>query len=213
MAYYANEVTFDIKSGKLLFRDADFYDGVIAMAKKGREQQAQVAQGQLDQMKHDQEIRDQQLGKAEPFLTSLESTKPGSLSPFSQSQLDSDLRNINDTYGGLRKTGLKSIAQRGFGNAPTGMEASVINTGNENQGKEETGAYENALQKTYGEQLEAMKARMGLQSIYDPTKPAGVASDAAYRQSQMGSTLGDISAGLGSAAGLASSSIGMAGKV
>lgn len=167
----------------------------------GRDTQNDVAKQQLALAASAEAERKKQQAAAEPFLSSLESTAPGELSPLAKSQYASDTRNIVDTYGNARRVGLKSLAQRGFGNAPTGMQASVINTNDRNQGADETKAYENALQQTYGQGLEAMKARLGLVSTYDPTKPASVASDAAYRQSQSGSTLGDV--GKGVASGLA----------
>lgn len=167
----------------------------------GRNTQDEVAKQQLAVAAAAEAERKKQQAAAEPFLSSLESTAPGELSPLAKEQYASDTRNIVDTYSNARRVGLKSLAQRGFGSAPTGMQASIINTNDRNQGADETKAYEDALHSTYGQGLEAMKARLGLVSTYDPTRPASVASSAAAQQSQNGSTLGDV--GKGVATGLA----------
>jgi hypothetical protein len=210
-------LVLDMNTGDILVHEFYFYDGDIAQAKKGREQQAQVAQGQLDQMKTDAATRAKQLASVEPLLTNLTSSvvgpngEPvGSLSPLAEAQYGSDSRNIAKTYGDIRRNGLRAIGIRGFANAPSGMMASVINTAGQNQGVDETNAYEHALQQTYGQGLEAAKMRLGLISTYDPTQAANSASTAAFRQSQMGSLAGDIGQGLSTAAGLATTGMGLA---
>jgi hypothetical protein len=196
MRLITTKITRDMNTGKVSLYRGYLYNGEAVLLKKGREEQQQVASGQLEQMKADTAQRANQLAKAEPFISGLESTAPGQLSPLSESQYGADTRNIAKTYGDIRANGLRAIGQRGFANAPSGMLASVINTAGQNQGADETHAYENALQQTYGQGLEAAKMRLGLVSTYDPTKPAAVASDAAARRAQMGSTLGDIGGGI-----------------
>ncbi len=179
------------------------YSTRLAFAKKGRETAEKNMEFQTKLAQENQAKKEAEFQKAEPFVQRLESTKPGELSDLSEAQLASDLRNIWDTYGRGMRSAYRTLAYRGLDSAPTGAEASILNTALRDRGAAETEAYNRALERTYGQGLQALQYRTGMQQLYDPLAPSEAAVKSAAYRSQMGSTLGDIGQGLSAGVGLA----------
>lgn len=184
------------------------YDGPVVLLKKGRETQEKIGDTALRNAGEDRSIQQGARAQADPFAASLMATKPGELSPYAKEQYGSQVRNINDTYGNNLRTGFKALAYRGMG-GPTGEMASVLNTAGRNRDFATTEAYNQAMQNTYGQGLQGLNYFAGQQQLYDPNRALGTSSEAAYRRGQMGSTMGDIGAGVstGAQAALAGAAI------
>lgn len=211
MQTYARSVTFDMTTGIPLWWEEVPYEGEWAMAKKGRESQQRVTDTALANAGTDTARRTDQYNSGNTILSEMtEDSTPGSLSPAAQAQLAADQRKIQETYQGAGQVGLKRIAQHGMGTL-TGETSSLNNSLLHGQASDEVAAHENALMNTQAMRERALSARMGLQNIYNPNPDLSTGSEAAYRQSQMGSTLGDIGKGLTTAASIGSSVVGMGG--
>jgi hypothetical protein len=204
---YATYIEYDIETGIPLFWVEEPYEGLWELAKKGRESQQKVTDQSLANAASDQATRQAQLAEENAGLTKLTHLNPNGLSDEAQSQYGSDLANIGHTYSNARQVGLRGIAQRGMAGSPTGAQSSLLASADRAQAADENSAYNMGLQETHGDLMSALNARQGLQQIYDPNAPLGTASGSAFRQSQMGSTLGDIGAGLSGLAGLATTPI------
>jgi hypothetical protein len=191
----------------LVERVPSSYDGpVVAQCKKGRESEQQVTANQLDQMKVQQALQQQEQSRADAILNGMViSGKPGQLSPAAQAQYASDIDNINRTYNGMRQQAFSAMGQRGFGSAPSGMTQAAINAVNQGQAEAGTGAYRNAQINTQNLENTALNARMGLsgQNLSGSNAAANTASNSALAQSKMGSTLGDVASGIAAVAPLA----------
>lgn len=189
------------------------YDGPVEEAKKGRESEEAAAKAAQDKAKKDEGTQDAARATAEPFAKSLLPNGDGSLSPYVKAQYANDLLNIHGTYGNAMRVGLRTLAQRGLGQAPTGAESSLINTQREGEAGADNDAYTNAENRTLSGGLEGLKYYQGQQINYDPNKDTQTQADAAYKRSQMGSTLGDIGSGISTLANAASTVMSGMGKM
>jgi len=178
-----------------LERDSYEYNGVLALAKKGREEQQANTKFQQQQAQNLANQGNQQYG----ILNNLEgqeiaSTTPGSLSPAAQAMFASDLSNINGVYNGLRQNAFASSGARGFGSAPSGFQQTSINALNQNQANAQTGAYRNAQINTERQRENVLNVASGARnsSIGGETGNTNAATQSAFDQSRMGSTLGDV---------------------
>lgn len=197
--------------------DSFEYTGPVEAAKKGRPQTEEAANGANDiansakiESDKNRQLQLQYKGQSDPFGASLIPGANGALSPYASAQLDQDKRNIGKTYSDVAQTGLRGLAARGMGSAPTGMQSSIINTAGRNAGEAQTNAYENAQKNTLNQGLAGLQYSQGQQSLYDPTKllsvgdqARGTAAQAGKLRNGMGSGLGDVGAGLGSLASFA----------
>lgn len=206
---FYRHIEWDMETGIPLFWVEVPYDGPWAEVKKGREAQAQATQQQMDIGKQNQATRNEQLAKTEPDIEALD-VKPGELSSAARSQLGADLGQIGTTYNNAGQVGLKAIAQRGMG-GPSGATASLANSLAMQRARDENAAYNTAQQTSHQDMLNAINARTGLQTIYNPEPAYQGASEAAFRQAQSGSLLGDIGKGLTTAASLAATGAGIHG--
>lgn len=191
------------------------YSGPIEEAKKGRAQAEEAASGANDTANsatHMADVdRSSQMAykkQSDPFAASLTPGADGSLSPYASAQFGQQKRNIAKTYGDVAQTGLRGLAARGMGSAPTGMQSSIINTAGRNAGEADTNAYEDAQKNTLNQGLAGLQYSQGQQQLYDPTKllqtsisGRGTAANAAGIRNKMGSGLGDVASGLGAFAG------------
>lgn len=178
------------------------YAGPVVLLKKGRDVVDKNMKSAQKYADASQGIQTGARNKAEGFVSGLESTKPGELSPLAQAQYANDVNNIVDTHGKNVEVGLRMLKQRGMGSAPTGAFSSLVNTANESSGRDQTMAYRNAQQNTYGQGLEALKYRTAQQDMYNPLKAWESSSNQAAQRSQMGSLLGDIGSGISTGVGL-----------
>lgn len=200
------------------------YSGPLARCKKGREGLAQnqnTANGLATQAsgiaKQDQGIQSGYRSKGDSLMDSMTSTNGGLSSGLSK-QLANQEGQTGQAYQRTAQAGLRGIAARGMGGAPTGAAASVANTA----GNQTAGAQTGEIGNAFGEQnqlnLAGANYDQGAQQIYNPLNAIQAGSgavDAATKAGQAsntaGSTLGDIGSGLGTVAGLGSSLIGMGG--
>lgn len=203
---YTRHMEIDIATMIPLFWDEIPWGGKWELEKKGRESEAAVTNQSLANAGTDNATRQAQLGAENGDLNQLD-VQPGHLSSAAESQLGADLGKINNTYTNAGQVGLKSIAQRGMG-GPSGANSSLTNSLLTQQARDENTAYNNAQQTSHGDMLAAVGARQGLQNIYNPNQALGTAGQSAADQSKMGSTLGDIGAGIGAAASLATPILG-----
>jgi len=206
---YSTSYTFDIETGIPLFWEETPYMGKWEFAKKGREAQSKVTDTSLANAGTDTARRTDQYNAAQPEINQLD-IQPGGLSSAASARLAADRQNIQNTYNNAGSLGLKRIAQHGMGTL-TGENSSLNNSLARGQASDENAAYENGLMSSREDELAALNARMGLQSVYNPNADLGTASSSAERQAQMGSTLGDIGKGISTAASLGSSIVGMGG--
>ena len=172
------------------------YSGPIAEMKKGREQTTAATNQALGTASTYGQAQTNARTKGNQFADQLMAPKAGELSPYAQGQYQSDVRNIQDTYGGLTQAGLKGLSYQGMNNGPSGMEASLKNSAIRNEGAAETDAYNRALQSTLGQGLAGMGYYQGQQQIYDPTRAQQTAIQGGQARSQEGSTLGDVMSGI-----------------
>ena len=200
---YTTHIEYDMDTMIPLTWSEEPYDEEWGECKKGRESQAKVTDAALANSASDQATRNAQLAQENAGLTQLTHTNPNGLSDAAQSQYGADLQNIQKTYGNARQVGLRSLAQRGMAGAPTGAESSLLASADRAQAADENAAFDTELQNTHQDLLSSIGARQGLQQIYDPNAALSTASGSAYKQSQQGSTLGDIGAGIGDAIGIA----------
>lgn len=191
---YFKSITIDMRTGIPLYWEEEPYFGEWELAKKGRESQQKVTDTALANAGVDTGRRTDQYNAAQPEINRLD-IKPGGLSDAASARLASDQRKIHDTYNNAGQVGLARIAQHGMGTL-TGEQSSLNNSLLRGQASDELAAHENALMSSREDQLAALNARMGLQNLYNPNADLSTGSESAYRQSQSGSTLGDIGRGL-----------------
>jgi hypothetical protein len=154
--------------------------------------------------------QDQMYGPTEQFYQSLIPTKPGQLSPYAKGQYAANIRDINRQQGATTQAGLKSIGYRGMG-GPSGAAASTMAGAGQQGQAERTGAYNQALQQTYGGGVQGAGGLTGLQQIYNPNQYYQTAIQGANAQSQaqqaglagIGSIIGGIGGGLSGIGSLA----------
>jgi len=197
------KLVYDITETGLELRESEWYeyDGPIAECKKGDKEKA-VGKQQQDYANKEQGIQDSYRATADPFEKSLISTQPGQMDPYSAAQYGSELDNISSTYNNLRQAGFKALGARGFGNAPSGMTSSMVNSINNSEGNAQTGAYRTGLENTLNHGLEAGNYFQKGQQIYNP--------DQAYSGATNSYVAGDNQVaqswktGIGAATGIAS---------
>ena len=196
-------LTIDIGTGEVLHADFYEYAGPLAEMKKGRGTQKKVEQQQLALAQKEQAERERQRGLAEPIVSEFEQEgAPGGISKYAAAQLAQNMDNIQRMYSGIRQTAYRSVGQRGFGRVPGGVERATENAANRNQALDETQAFRDALADTLGLRKAALDYRTGRQDSSGQIGQSAYsgASDAAYKRSQMGSTIGDVIGGISSLA-------------
>lgn len=185
-------------SAQMYVKDYEYsyeYDGLVASAKKGRESEQQVTRDDLARAKtNDAYTAEQRGGLNKDIALDETNGQPGQLAPAASAQLANDQNNIAGTYKGLRETAYGSLGQRGFGSAPSGFEKSISNGLDLGQQNADTGAFRNAQITTQNLADKALAARTnqantGVQAAQSADNGGG---DSAFKQSQMGSTAGDV---------------------
>lgn len=202
-------------SGALIQWEGYEYAGPVAEAKKGRETVDQAGKNQLalgkqagDIATQDQAIQGGYRKDADTAAGNLLTVPTnGGLNPALARQFEEEKRQIGRTYNDTAEAGIRGIAQRGMGVAPTGLEASLRNTAGRNADEAETSAYSDLLGKQLGLGVKGVERQDQQQQVYDPTRPIGAAVgantgavDAGKTRNKMGSKLGDIFSGIGQVA-------------
>jgi hypothetical protein len=209
----STRIVYDIATGWKLDDDFYFYTGPVELQKKGRGEQAEVTKESLANAKTNSARQGEQYGAENTDITGLESSGPGGLGSASSAYLANSLADIGRNYGNARQGVARVNAQRGFSGTPDAAFSSGINSANIAEAGANNKAYNDALMLQRENTLAAMNARSGLQGLYDPNRPLGTASESALRQSQQGSTLGDIGKGISTGVGLASKAFGTGGFI
>ncbi len=155
---------------------------------KGK-RQGRVGQEQEAYANKEQGIQDTARAKSDALAAQYTSAKPGEMSPYAAADYGSDVENISRVYQNLRQNAYRALGGTGFGRAPSGREASMLNTLGRGQAEDLTGAYRAGLNRTEGERDKAMGYYTGEQAEYNPNAAYGgatnsySAADAARAQS------------------------------
>lgn len=200
------------------------YTGPIALCKKGRGglQQSQNTGNQLagtaaGVANQDQGLQASYRNTGDQLMNSMTSTN-GGLSTGLRKQLANEQGQTGQVYQRVAQAGLKGLAARGMGAAPTGAASSIANTA----GNQAAGAQTGEIGNAYGEQnqlnLAGANYNQGQQQIYNPLNAVqagsgavNAATNAGQAVNKAGSTLGDIGAGLGTLGSLATTVSGLGG--
>lgn len=133
----------------------------------------------------------------------------GGLNPYLSQQFANEKSQIGRAYGDQLAAAQKGLTERGMSAAPSGMQASMINSNNRNVGAAETGAYQQQLQNQLGLGLQGVKYNQEQQQLYSPLGPMSVAEGAAEGlgkiapvQQSFGSGFNNVMKGIGTAAAM-----------
>ena len=166
------------------------------MATAGKREQTKTAAAGLNNITAGQNI----LGNTNKIAASEVNTN-GGLSPLVSKQLANEQGMIGKTYQTASQAADRGLSQRGMGVAPSGLSASIKNTGINNAGTAQTGAVggafgtQNQLNNTaYNPSINAENAITG---GVDASTKANTA------ESQIPSTFGNIMTGLSGLTGIA----------
>lgn len=126
----------------------------------------------------------------------------GGLNPYLKQQFAREKEQIGKAYGDTVAAAQKGLTQRGMGVAPSGMNASLINTANRNAGEATTGAYGDAVNRQLGLGLEGVRYNQAQQQQYSPLNPLQLQMKGGELESQLGggSTFSNIMKGVGTVA-------------
>jgi hypothetical protein len=180
------------------------YRGPLAECKKGREELKKSTDAGLADTKSAQDIA----GNADKIAASEVNTN-GGLSPLVAKQLAGEQGMIGKTYADASRAADRGLSMRGMGVAPSGLSASIKNTGINNAGEAETGAVGNAFGMQ--NQLNNSAYTQPLNALGVANGGVGASTNAATALNKAGSTLGDIGSGLSGLAGIGSSLFGAGG--
>jgi hypothetical protein len=208
------KLTIDISTGAVLEHRFYEYSGVVAECKKGRGQLNTAAnQGNqlggmaINKANSDTQLQNGYRGQSDVLNNSLVNTN-GGLSSVVAKQLANQKAQIAKTYQNAALAANRGLAQRGMGVAPTGLESSIRNTAINNEGQAETSAVGDAFGKQLGLNENGLNYLANQQRVYNPVEDINAGSTAVNAapkageaESQAGSLLGDIGAGLMTFAG------------
>ena len=124
----------------------------------------------------------------------------GGLSPLVSKQLASEQGNIGKTYANATQGAERGLSMRGMGVAPSGLSASIKNTGINNAGQAETGAVGNAFGTQ--NQLNNTALSQPINALNATNNSIGATTGAATALNKAGSTMGDVMSGLSGLAGI-----------
>jgi hypothetical protein len=134
-------------------------------------------------------------------IASSEINTSGGLSPLVARQLANEQGAIGKTYSTAAQAANRGLSQRGMGVAPSGLSASITNTGINNAGTAETGATGNA----FGTQnaLNNSALTQPINALNAGTGAVKASTDANVAESQIPSMAGNIFSGLSGLSGIA----------
>jgi hypothetical protein len=218
------KLTLDMNTGEVLEHLWYEYAGPVAELKKGRDnlqgaaaRGGQSTQSALNIAGQDNGIQSGYRGQSDKIANN-ELNLNGGLSPLVAKQLANEQGTIQKAYTGASQAAQRGLTQRGMGVAPSGLSASITNTGINNSGQAQTGAVGNAFGTQNQLNNGVMNYDVGQQSLYDPLRALHTANEgvnattgAASALNKAGSTMGDIGSGLGTIAGLGTSVMGLGG--
>lgn len=200
------------------------YSGPLAVCKKGRgglTQNQNTANGMASQAaglaNSDAGIQTGYRSKGDALMNSMTSTNGGLSSGLSK-QLANEQGQTGQAYQRVAQAGLRGMAARGMGGAPTGQAASIANTAGNQTAQAQTGEIGNAFGQQQQLNLAGANYDQGAQQLYNPLNAiqagsgaVNAATGAGQAVNKAGSTMGDIASGLGTLGSLGSSIVGMGG--
>lgn len=208
----ATYVSFDMETffdeGKVVYERNEGYetDACVHQCKKGRGAQQQNTQFQQQEANQFGNNANNAFNSANGFYQSELALNPGGMSAPAAAMYSSDLNAINSAYNGLRQNAFAMNGARGFGSAPSGFAQSAQNALTLGQGQAQQQAYNQGIENTQQQRQNAAAGETGLygQSIGGEAANTNAATNSAFDQSRMGSTLSDVAQGIGAAASIAS---------
>lgn len=119
------------------------------------------------------------------------------LSPYAASSFAAANRNIIDAYNKQRQAGFAAMGRSGFGSSP-GAVSSLYSTLGRSQGSAQTDAYNKALQDSLDQMLQGANIEQNVSRQYggQSLDESQLASGQAQQRVGMGSTAGDVLAGV-----------------
>lgn len=192
------KLTIDMLTGKVLEHIWHDYTGPVAECKKGRGELQSATNAGLKNTQNAQNI-----GDAATKLAGEEVNANGGLSPLVSKQLANEQGMIGKSYADASRAADRGLSMRGMGAAPSGLTASIRNTGINNAGTAQTGAVGNAF--GLQNQLNNTAYTQPLNAIDAANGGVGATTNAGTALNKAGSTLGDIGAGLSGLAGIGAS--------
>lgn len=200
------------------------YAGPLVELKKGRGQLSSATNAGVANTKQAQGIATQDQGiqngyrNAGDQIINSQTNTNGGLSPLVEKQLANEQGLIGKSYANASQAANRGLTQRGMGVAPSGLSASITNTGINNGQTAQTQAVGNAFGTQNQLNQGSLGYDVGQQSLYNPlsaiqvaNQGVGATTGAGSALNKAGSTLGDIGSGLGTLAGLATSVKGLGG--
>lgn len=126
----------------------------------------------------------------------------GGLNPYLSQQFAREKEQIGKAYGDSVAAAQKGLTQRGMGVAPSGMNASIVNTANRNAGEATTNAYGDAVNRQLGLGLEGVRYNQAQQQAYSPLNPLQLQMKGGETESALGasSPFSNIMKGVGTVA-------------
>jgi len=213
-----------INNAQPLTEEGYDYSGPIAELKKGRNnlqgaanRGGQSTQSALNISNRDTGVQQGYQAQGDKIANSEINTN-GGLSPLVSKQLANEQGMIGKTYADASRAADRGLAMRGMGVAPSGMSASIRNTGINNAGQAQTGAVGNAFGLQNQLNNGVLNYDVGQQQLYDPLRALHTANEGVEATTQAGSALnkagsvlGDVGSGIGSLMGMATGLSGLGG--
>jgi hypothetical protein len=131
----------------------------------------------------------------------------GGLSPLVAKQLSNEQGMIGKAYQGASQAQDKGLAQRGMGNAPSGLSASIKNSAINNEGMADTGATGAAFGTQ--NQLNNGALNQATNALGAQTGAINAETNAGSALNKAGSTAGDVLSGLQGLSGVAGNVMSM----
>ena len=213
-----------INNAQPLTEEGYDYSGPLAELKKGRDnlqgaanRGGQSTQSALNISNRDTGVQQGYQAQGDKVANSEVNTN-GGLSPLVAKQLANEQGMIGKSYADASRAADRGLSMRGMGVAPSGLTASIRNTGINNSGQAQTGAVGNAFGTQNQLNNNVMNYDVGQQQLYDPLRALHTANEgvsattgAAGTLNKAGSMLGDIGTGVGTLLGAASGLKGLGG--
>jgi hypothetical protein len=170
----------------------------------GRSQQSTNVKNALNNVSTGQGLE----GQAQN-LASSEMNLNGGLSPLVGKQLANEQGQISKAYTSAAQGNERGLAQRGMSAAPSGMNASLMNSATNNAGQAQTGAIGNAFSAQNSLNNQALNP--AINALGATTGAIGASTNANTALSQMPSTMSNVMSGLSGLSGIAGNVFGAGG--
>ena len=175
------------------------------MATAGKGEQTRTAAAGLNNI-----TTGQNLVKQGQNVANSEINTNGGLSPLVSKQLSNEQGMIGKTYQTAAQAANRGLSQRGMGVAPSGLSASITNSGINNMGQAQTGAVGNAFGTQ--NQLNNTALTQPINALNATTGATDASTKANTAESQIPSMFGNVMTGLSGLTGIANGIQGITNK-